>query len=74
MTSLAKSNPLSPGHLMELFVSFLILKFPFLLTEIVPFGAPFSLIKFVKPLVSIPVSPTTLFFLTSYLDEKEIYN
>ena len=36
----------------------------FLEKEIVPFGAPLSLIKLVRLLVSIPVIPTILFFLS----------
>ena len=43
-------------------MSFLILNLPDLLFEIVPFGAPLSLIKLVKLLVSKPVIPTILFF------------
>ena len=46
------------------FVSLLILNFPFFEYEIVPLGAPLSLIKFVKLLVSSPVIPTILFFLS----------
>ena len=38
------------------------LNFFFLEKEIVPLGAPLSLIKFVKLLVSRPVIPTILFF------------
>ena len=34
----------------------------------VPLGAPLSLIKFVRFLVSIPVIPTILFFLTTHLN------
>ena len=34
VTSFAKSNPFKPGHLVESFINFLILKFPFLLAEI----------------------------------------
>ena len=47
---------------MEVFISFFKLKYPFLLLEIVPFGAPLSLIKLVKLLVSSPVIPTILCF------------
>ena len=50
------------------------LNFPFLEKEIVPFGAPLSLIKFVKLLVSRPVIPTILFFLTSYLNVLKLYS
>ena len=63
-TSFARSNPSSPGHLIELLINFLILNLPFLLFDIVPFGAPLSRIKFVKLLVSSPVKPTILFFLS----------
>ena len=42
--------------------------------EMVPFGAPLSLIKFVKLLVSRPVIPTILFFLTSYLNVLMLYS
>ena len=45
-------------------VNLLILNFPVLEYEIVPFGAPLSLIKLVKLLVSRPVRPTILFFLS----------
>jgi len=62
VTSCAKSKPFNPDHLAEVFINFLMLKFPFLLFDIVPFGAPLSLIKFVKLLVSSPVIPTILFF------------
>ena len=61
-TSLAKSKPFNPGHLVEILINFLILKLPFLLFDIVPLGAPLSLIKFVRLLVSSPVIPTILFF------------
>ena len=44
------------------FINLLMLNFPFLDKEIVPLGAPLSLIKLVKLLVSKPVIPTTLFF------------
>ena len=64
VTSCAKSIPFKPGHLIDLFISLLILNLPFLLFDIVPFGAPLSLIKFVKLLVSRPVMPTILFFLS----------
>jgi len=45
-------------------VSLLILNLPVLEYAIVPFGAPLSLIKLVKLLVSKPVIPTILFFLS----------
>ena len=44
--------------------SLLILNFPVFEFAIVPLGAPLSLIKFVKLLVSNPVIPTILFFLS----------
>ena len=50
--------------LIVFFNSLLILNLPFLLFAIVPLGAPLSLIKFVKLLVSRPVIPTILFFLS----------
>ena len=62
VTIFAKSRPFSPGHLIELLVNFFKLKFPLLLLEIVPLGAPLSLIKLVKLLVSSPVIPTILFY------------
>ena len=40
------------------------LNLPDLLLEIVPLGAPLSLMKLVKLLVSSPVIPTILFFLS----------
>ena len=40
------------------------LNFPFFELQIVPLGAPLSLIKFVRLLVSKPVIPTILFFLS----------
>ena len=43
-------------------MNLLILKFPFFEKAIVPLGAPLSLIKLVKALVSKPVIPTILFF------------
>ena len=46
------------------FINLLMLNFPFLDKEIVPLGAPLSLMKLVKLLVSNPVIPTTLFFLS----------
>ena len=49
------------------------LNLPFLEKEIVPFGAPLSLIKFVKLLVSRPVIPTIL-FLTSNLSVLKLYS
>jgi hypothetical protein len=45
-------------------VNLLILNLPVLEYAIVPFGAPLSLIKLVKLLVSKPVIPTILFFLS----------
>ena len=45
-------------------VNLLILNLPVLEYAIVPFGAPLSLIKLVKLLVSKPVRPTILFFLS----------
>jgi hypothetical protein len=45
-------------------VNLLILNLPLFEFAIVPFGAPLSLIKFVKLLVSKPVIPTILFFLS----------
>ena len=45
-------------------VNLLILNLPVLEYAIVPFGAPLSLIKFVKLLVSKPVIPTIVFFLS----------
>ena len=62
VTILAKSRPFNPGHLIELLVNFFRLKIPLLLLEMVPLGAPLSLIKLVKLLVSNPVIPTILFF------------
>ena len=62
VTIFAKSRPFNPGHAIELLVNFFRLKIPLLLLEIVPLGAPLSLIKLVKLLVSYPVIPTILFF------------
>ena len=62
VTTFAKSRPFNPGHLIQLLVNFFRLKIPLLLLEIVPLGAPLSLIKLVKFLVSNPVMPTILFF------------
>ena len=62
VTVSAKSKPFKPGHLIELLSSFFKLKFPFLLLQMVPLGAPLSLMKLVKLLVSNPVIPTILFF------------
>jgi hypothetical protein len=63
VTIFAKSRPFNPGHLIELLVNFFKLKLPLLLLEIVPLGAPLSLKKLVKLLVSSPVIPTIYFFL-----------
>ena len=60
----ARSRFLSPLHLIVELVNLLILNFPTLEYTIVPLGAPLSLIKFVKLLVSKPVIPTILFFLS----------
>jgi len=50
------------------------LNFPFLEKEIVPFGAPLSLIKFVKLLVSRPVIPTILFFFNQLSKCLKLYS
>ena len=62
MTFSAKSKFFKPLHLFDKFFNLLILNLPFLEYAIVPLGAPLSLIKFVKLLVSRPVMPTILFF------------
>ena len=49
---------MSVKYLTDILISLLMLNLPFLLFVIVPFGAPLSLIKFVKLLVSNPVNPT----------------
>ena len=53
-----------PVHLVDELINFFILNLPFLEKEIVPFGAPLSLIKLVRLLVSKPVKPTILCFLS----------
>ena len=60
VTFSARSRFFKPLHFVVELVSLLILNFPVLEYAIVPFGAPLSLIKFVKLLVSKPVIPTIL--------------
>ena len=64
MTFSAKSKFFNPLHLIVEFVILFILKLPFFENAMVPLGAPLSLIKLVKLLVSNPVIPTILFFLS----------
>ena len=64
LTSFARSRFFNPLQLIVLLVRLLRLNLPFFEEEIVPFGAPLSLIKLVKLLVSKPVIPTILFFLS----------
>ena len=64
MTSLARSKFFNPLHFVVTLMILFMLNFPVFETDIVPFGAPLSLIKLVKFLVSNPVIPTILFFLS----------
>jgi hypothetical protein len=64
VTFSARSRFFNPLHLIVELVNLLILNLPVLEYAIVPFGAPLSLIKLVKLLVSRPVRPTILFFLS----------
>ena len=64
VTFSARSKFFNPFHFIVEFEILLILNLPFLEQAIVPFGAPLSLIKLVKLLVSKPVIPTILFFLS----------
>ena len=62
LTVSARSKFFKPLHLTVSEVNLLILNFPEFECAIVPLGAPLSLIKLVKLLVSNPVIPTILFF------------
>ena len=64
VTFSARSRFFNPLHFVVKLVNLLILNLPFLLQAIVPLGAPLSLMKLVKLLVSNPVIPTILFFLS----------
>ena len=61
---MARSRFFNPLHLVVELINLLILNLPFLSKAIVPFGAPLSLMKLVKLLVSNPTIPTILFFLS----------